>query len=422
MKIHPLSRRLIPSPGLRLLAAAAAILALRASAGAAEGAPPAYNLFEGTSLSVGQKGELHPVWDVEGGEWVVRIAGQPVMVTSKDGPVGMKMSQGLMLTETSATIAGLKADPAYTRANDPYLKFTQGMSKAAADTAGSDSAASASTATMAAAMSQTERTDSSQPSNAPAGSSGSSNSSSEAGIAANAAAAATAQNEAATSVGSVPVVAAGPKTVYDSNGERYDAMDVTFEVSSAKPLEQPYIVLIGQFHDRTAPEGVLQNWIYAQAVERIDSSPKKIHILRGGLPPAFEMKEFQVHLYNFGMEVATNVSPKLQVFTRDEAFDYIKSHYISSHKGATLPAIPALGDLPPDLHQRVTQGQVVQALYVKVSKDGVPTEAYTDKALTQKTDDPYVELILSGIRYKPALENGTPVESVATLNLGQLAM
>jgi hypothetical protein len=96
--------------------------------------------------------------------------------------------------------------------------------------------------------------------------------------------------------------------------------------------------------------------------------------------------------------------------------------YVSSHKGATLPAEPAMGRLPAELPARLAQGQYKQAFYVKVSKDGIADEAYSDPACTRRIDDPYLETVVKRIRFKPALNSGKPVDGFATLNLSKLAI
>src|ERR1035438_3233767 len=82
---------------------------------------------------------------------------------------------------------------------------------------------------------------------------------------------------------------------------------------------------------------------------QVPPPPVAVHFYEEGFPPAFELQGFDVHLYNRGEEVATNVSPKRVELTRDEAFEYIKMEYISAHKGDTLAAVPVMGKLPADL-------------------------------------------------------------------------
>jgi hypothetical protein len=222
------------------------------------------------------------------------------------------------------------------------------------------------------------------------------------------------------SVGATPGYAVGPNAVFDE--DRYDAMDVSFEVSAERPLDHPYVVLIARYRDAKASAGAYRNWICAEALERIGSKPAKVRMLRGGLPVGFEMKDLQVHLYNGGQEVATNLSSKRVPLSRDDAFEYVKMDYLSSHPTATLPAVPAMGKLPADLPTRLAQGQFSEALYVKVSKDGQAADVYADEACSRRVDDPYLAAVLKDLRFEPALQNGKPVDGVAKLKLGQLVM
>ncbi len=94
--------------------------------------------------------------------------------------------------------------------------------------------------------------------------------------------------------------------------------------------------------------------------------------------------------------------------------------YVSAHLKDTLPAIPAMAKLPADLPSRLAQGKYREAFYVKVSKDGLADEAYSDPACTRRIDDPYLDSVVKRIRFKPALNNGKSVDGVASLDLGKL--
>jgi hypothetical protein len=108
--------------------------------------------------------------------------------------------------------------------------------------------------------------------------------------------------------------------------------------------------------------------------------------------------------------------------TRDEAFEYIKVVYLGSHKGETLPAVPVMGKLPSDLPARLAEGRYGDTIYVRVSKDGLAEETFLDTACTKRIADPYLESVVKSIRFKPALDNGNPINGVAALKLGQLAI
>ena len=45
--------------------------------------------------------------------------------------------------------------------------------------------------------------------------------------------------------------------------------------------------------------------------------------------------------------------------------------------------------------------------------------AYSDAGCTAKIDDPYLAKVVQSIRFKPALEQGQPVDGIATVNLSR---
>jgi len=162
--------------------------------------------------------------------------------------------------------------------------------------------------------------------------------------------------------------------------------------------------------------------VYAQSLHPIDEHLSHVHFVEEGFPFNYELVDFQLHIYNRGEEIATNLAADRVELTRDEAFEYVKMEYIGSHLKDTLPAVPVMGKLPADLPAQLAQGKYSAAFYVKVSKDGFADEAYTDPACTRRIDDPYLDSVVKRVRFKPALNSGKPVDGVATLKLGQLAI
>jgi hypothetical protein len=177
---------------------------------------------------------------------------------------------------------------------------------------------------------------------------------------------------------------------------------------------------MAKFRARGAKPGMVQNLVYAEALHPIDEHQSHIHFSETGFPFGFELLDFQLHLYNKGEEVATNVAADRVELTRDEAFEYVKMEYIGAHTKDTLPAAPAMGRLPADLPSKLAQGMYSAAFYTKVSADGIANDAYSDAACTRKIDDPYLDTVVRRIRFKPALSNGKPVDGIATLRLGLL--
>jgi hypothetical protein len=361
-----------------------------------------YTLFEGANIGVNLDKSVYPVRDVFGASWVIDINGQDKAVSAKEAPVDLKITPALKLTEQSATIAGFKREPGYSFANDPAVRLTRGMSVAADVNAGYQAAANQAAAINPASVSVSSPT-------------------SKAGGAADAqvqnANALSSANIASANAGADASTALQEK---NATSEGYDAMNIEFEVSSAKPLTDPYIVTMIKFHPKGSGPGIIQSMVYAKALNPIDEHPAKIKFAQEGFPFDYEVIDFQLHLYDHGVEVATNISPNRQEMTPDQAFEYVKTSYITAHKTSTLPAAPVMGELPPDLSSQLAAGKYSEPVYVKVSKEGLANEAFSDAACTAKIDDPYLETVVRSIRFKPALEDGKPVDGVATLNLGRL--
>jgi hypothetical protein len=387
-----------------------------------------HTLFMGADIAVNLDKDSYPVRGVIGSSWVIDINGEEKVVSAKQAPLNLKITPNLKLTEVSATIVGYKRGRAYSFDNDPSVRLTRGLDQVesmnadliyTANTAqniadtGSNKALGGATA-----FAQTDN-----------------HYFNEAALQASAGApvANTSLPTYAAEIlkydTAVTQVNAGIAFDQTQNGEEpgarivqtgLDAMDVEFQVSSERPLKKPYVVTMTRFHPKGTKPGTVQNLVYARELGMIESHPTNVHFVEGGFPYDFELIDFQLHLYNRGEEIATTVSSKRVELTRNEAFEYVKMEYMGSHKGATVSAAPAMGKLPADLPSRLASGQFKQAYYVKVSKDGLPGEAFLDEACSRKVEDPYVESVVKDIRFDPALASGKPVDGVAQVKLGQL--
>jgi hypothetical protein len=393
-----------------ILAAAIAAAAIARAAAQAEGqgGQKTHTLFMGADISVERNKVLYRVQDVSGESWVIAVRGAPVTVSAKDGPISLKIERSLKLTENSATVGNLKGEPSYTPARDPGTQYAR--QAAASENLYIGSAVQMNNAVIQNAQEMavvgSYHPNPSNPN--PVG---------DAAMAALSQDATQTLAAATNGPGSSADLSAG-----QSGPGGFDAMEFKFDVSSARPFNNPYIVIISQFHDPLGRPGTVRNLVYAQALDPIGPEARRIHVFEGGFPPGFELKNYQLHLYNHAEEIATNVAPKRVALTREEAFEYVKMEYVGAHKGATLPPVPAMGVLPSDLPSRLAGGQFSGTLYVKVSKDGLAGESYLDEACSQKVEDPYLESVVRDIRFKPALENGKPVDGIAPVKLSQLMM
>ena len=372
----------------------------------AEAEARTHTLFMEADFDVQSNKVFHRVRDVSGGSFVIKVNGEEVLVPMNQAPVEFRIQQSLKLTENSATIGDLKGERAYSPANDPVKKFVR-------EQPGGASHLQSSQAAMGSTMAQRDlgiAKSSGSPANIVAQVQQQANS-----VSASYSSALSAEGSDFNNVGSYSA-----KLQEELAKKLFDAMDVTFEVASPQPLNSPYVVIVAQYRERDERPGIAHNWIYARTLEPIDSKPRKVRLLQGGLPPGFELLNFKLHLYDRGQELATNVADKRVPLTRDEAFLYLKIDYVSSHKEATLPPTAAMGKLPADLRSRLTSAQFAHTFFVKVSKDGLPGEVFLDEACAQKADDSYLLSVIRDIRFNPALDKGRAVDGVARLNFDSL--
>jgi hypothetical protein len=364
----------------------------------------------GADLDVQLNKVAYHVLDVSGGSFVIKVDGKDLLVPMYEGPVSLRVAHSLKLTEACASIADLKGERAYTPGNDPVRKYMAQQGQAVAS---QDAIAIAGWNVVYAQRMANA--------NARAAAAGQ-----EGGFPVGSDLAAAQRQYNAVNAAALSDFGNNSALVGKMQSELdqglFDAMDISFKVSTEKPLNSPYVVVVAQYREPNKPPGALHSWIYAKALEPIDSKPRTVRILQGGFPQGFELEKFQVHLYNRGQELATNVADKRVPLTRDEAFQYVLIDYVSSHKGASLPATPAMGKLPADLRTRLDSGQLAQFFYVKVSKNGLPGEAYVDESCSHKVDDPYLQSVIRDLRFNPALEKGRPVEGIALFKLGDLRM
>ncbi len=418
-----------------------------------------HTLFMGADISINLDKDLYGVKDVFGSNWVIEINGREKEISAKRAPLDLKITPSLKLTEASVTIQGFKRVQAYSFANDPSVRLTRGLTQAGsinsdllamsgnaqhiADTmashnsgpfAGADDQFSANalmnTAEYAFANSHGQR------GGGPTATQGSTAvlpDSPGLGAFDSAAAIGRAQfiNPTAMANNAVSAQSAQIASAQTANGDEpagkiassgLDAMDVEFDVRSSKLLRNPYVVTMTRFRPPGAKPGMVQNMVYAQSLHPIDEHLSHVHFVEEGFPFGYELLDFQLHIYDRGVEIASNIAANRVELTREEAFEYVKMEYIGSHLKDTLPAVPAMGKLPSDLPSMLAEGRYAGSFYVRVSRDGLADRAYSDAACTREIGDAYLDSVVARIRFKPALDHGKPVDGVASLNLGKLAI
>ncbi len=374
-----------------------------------------HTLFMGTEVSIEHDKKLYRLQDVIGSSFVISVDGAKTIVPMRGGePRHLKLEQSLKLTTVSASVTGLKAERAYTPRSDPKLARQLEASTVAAALGDN-----ASLAMGTYARAENKFGAAINPEGGTGTAISAANLDAAAAAAAKVAFAAERMNDAMFNTDLPNAASAQTRADGDLAKELFDAVEVNFELSSPTELTSPYLVLVVRYHPKADEPGTSRDLIYARALNAIGSKPEKIHILQGGLPRGYVLESYQVHLYNLGQEVATDVAPKRVALTRDEAFEYVKAEYLGTHKGATLPSLPAMGKLGIETKSHLTPVQLSGVYFVKVTKDGMPVAAFTDESCSQSADD-VIDSLVKSVRFFPALEAGKRIEGVARLTFSHL--
>ncbi len=411
------------SPGsAALLCSLFAALVTTAAAAAAKPAPPAaperpdatHTLFMGSDISVEWKGAMYPVQHVQGSSFIIKADGKRVVVPTSNTSLKLKLEDNLKLTPTAATVTNLKADRAYTTANDPTQKLAQMVSLTMSQMAEEDLA-----------LRSLRQADTNN------------------GIAQAAAAVAdprdTGAREMAAFTASQAAAAAGnfAQTVdrgfssFNDVGthvnrmgtelmqEQFDALRLSFDVSSAQPLGEPYMVVVARFLENPEDPKSVRQLVYAQELSPIGPKPHTIQLFRGGFPPGYVLQEYRVHLYDHGNEVATTVARKRVALTADEAFQYSVVDYLTQNRDKNAAATPAKAFWPANLRSRLAATGAKEVVYVKVGKDGKPTGAFEDENCSHALSEGEIKAALADLRFFPAMNKGKAAEGVVPVRLAQ---
>jgi hypothetical protein len=369
-------------------------------------------LFMGTDIDVELGKQAHRVKNVVGDAFIIVVDQKPVEVPMNRGPIGMKVSPQLKLSDKTAVVKELKFERAYTPQNDPNRKWAARQSGSAGQVLVGNSAGVMATAQMGAQQAAIRGAALAGPSGTTFGSDNSVASTTNAFNAAS--------SQAGSDFNSAGYAA--QQLQEELGKELFDAMLVTCEVSAPRALHDPYLVVITHYREKDQPSGAAKSWIFAKALDRLDETPLKVRILQGGFPPGFEVVRQELHLYGAGRELGTNVAEKNVTLTRDEAHQYIVIDHLVTHKKDTLPPSLALGVSRNDFYPHYGSEQVQQVIYVKVDKDGLPGGAFRNERCTEPSGDDYLEKLVSRTRFKPAIKAGKPTDGIATLKIVDLAL
>ena len=390
----------------------ASLLPLLGTVGADAAEAKTHTLFMGADVYVEQNHQACRVEDVVGGSFVITVDGKEVKIPANYGQVKMRVDSELKLTSTGAKVDRFKAERAYTPENDPVKQFLNRQSEMMAV---QDAAA---TAAVRVGLAQTSANvakfgAAGVPGGSPVQGMPSANPAiAESNFTSAAMAEQAASGHLASSVGAMQDALAK---------ELYDAINLEFDVTSTQPVRRPYVIVLVQYHAKGAKPGESSRWLYAAQLDPLGDKPQKVRVKQGGLPPGYEIEKCQVHVYDGGQELATNLAENQVALTRTEAFAYLLLEYVGTHKGANLGAAPIMGRPDAEAMAKLGPDRLRQTYYVKVSKEGLPLATFADADCSRPVDADIAALV-AAVRFYPALENGKPIDGVAQLRLSRLSL
>jgi hypothetical protein len=404
-------KTLLPLSAVLWLAGAA--LAFAAEPAAA--LPKTHALFMGADIIVEKDKKQYRIEDVSGSQFKITVDGHEVFIPTRNRQTGLGVAYNLKLSGSSVKLDDLHSGPAYSPQNDPMKHLKDAAGNAAATQAAADAAQAAMTMAVNHEIEAQNALDRETVPEA------------KAALQAEISRAQSDIAKAEQQVQGIQSLVTSDFTNAGAGAHRmaveegnFDAMSVSFKVSSEVELTSPFMVVLFRFHEPGAKPGVDGLVIHAQALDPINAKPSYVRVLRTGLPMGFKFVDCTVHIYNRGREVATNVSEKRVDLTHSEAQQYFLLEYVSANKGATAPAAGVPGSLPPAERERLSHEQLTRTLFVKVSGDGTPLGVFTDADCNHPLKDTAIAMATEEIFFKPALNHGKPIEGVARLRLADL--
>jgi len=370
-------------------------------------APKTVTLFMGVDLAVQRDANFYRVVDVNGSELQIRIGRKEFFVPTRGRLTGLKVDYGLKLAQATVTLDGLESGPTYTPANDPRRKFEA--------RAGAESGAQA-----ARGWSEARQSEAQASLVAAQGGSKEFQKNYEDIIEQEQANQGVLNQQLGSDYYSIPKLA--DDLALELAQGNYDAMEVSFKISSPVELENPYMVILFKYRERDAKEDDVGMLIHAKQLEPIGPKPRYIRVREGGLPVGFKYVDCSVHIYNRGTEVATNLSSKRVELSREEAQQYLVIEHMGAHKQGTVPASVVRGGLSAAVRGRLTAEKLERTCYVKVSKDGTLLGVFADEGCAQPLEDADTIGVLADSFFRPALVEGKPVDGVARVRLVDLAL
>jgi hypothetical protein len=364
-------------------------------------------LFVGADIALEQGKTFQPVEDVTGTALVIKPEGKRVEVPIEPTP-SLRITETLKIASTSVAVNSLSSQPAYTPSADPMRKYNEAIQAADALADATDQARD--NAMRARMYSMNVVTP-------PSG-----DSYVDSGLVAATDARVNALSQSAELASSRENQLMSFATERTNWQDKFDALKVSFDVVPEKDLAHPYYALIAQVRDPDSKPGQVRRWVYMQSLGALRAgAAETVKVFQGGFPPGFVLESTEVHVYDNGQELATNLARKRVPLTDDEAFQFVVIDYIGLHKGATVNAKLAITQIDHEQLERLAK-QINSTFYLRVNKLGRVADVFTDSAQKNKLVDAELAASLSYLRFYPALQKGAPVDVLVPLEPGKLTL
>jgi len=187
------------------------------------------------------------------------------------------------------------------------------------------------------------------------------------------------------------------------------ALRITADISSPMPVTNAYIIGVARI---STVDSVGEDVLFFSQVKRLDEKPRRIEILKEGLPEEFEVLDIKIHIYRNGQELVTNQSAKQFALTRQETMEYLALEHRAEHRGQSRPPEPAWSLAPAVLFAHQHPVDYDYPLTVHVDASGQVTAIDSNMVAP-----PAVKAAAQALLFRPALADGLPVAGIAFVNL-----
>lgn len=202
-----------------------------------------------------------------------------------------------------------------------------------------------------------------------------------------------------------------------STSGRFDAFALNFKITAAESVGRAYGVfrlLLRRPEDPETPVSFVRFF----NLPRLGPKPTRITVLHEGLPPGFTVDRYEVHIYENGRELVTNLSSNRVALSLDEIHQFFILQYMAEHPEGAAPVGIITALLGEDLREHVTGDQLNRSVEVEVDATGRATAVVLETAAARETD-PRLASMLRDVRYLPALHAGQPVSGKARFVLSE---